>query len=468
MRSNENLKLLFRKKPISETNEGGALKRALGAFDLTTLGVGAIIGTGIFVLTGVAAAKYAGPGLVLSFLLAGIICAFAALCYAEFASTIPASGSAYTYSYTAFGEVIAWILGWDLILEYGFASAAVASGWSGYFQTLLSGFGLELPHALTSAFNPDKGTYFDITAAVITLIITFLLTRGVKEAARANGIMVAIKIIVVFIFIGVGVFYVQPANWHPFLPFGFSGVTAGAATVFFAYIGFDAVSTAAEEVKRPQRDLPIGIIASLAVCTVLYIVVSLILTGIVPFHMLNVSDPVAFAFEFVQLNGLSWIVSLGAITGITTVLLVMMYGQTRLLYSMSRDGLLSPVFSKVSGKSQTPAVGSWTAGMIIALFSGFISLGHLAELTNIGTLFAFAVVSLGIIVLRKNNPDLKRGFRVPLVPLIPILSALGCVYLMTRLAALTWITFFGWLIIGLMIYFVYGRHHSHLNPLRRK
>ncbi|MGQ8871932.1 amino acid permease [Paenibacillus sp. TSA_86.1] len=469
MSRNEKIRLLFRKKPIvSEANESGALKRALGAFDLTTLGVGAIIGTGIFVLTGVAAAKYAGPGLVLSFLLAGIICAFAALCYSEFASTIPASGSAYTYSYTAFGEVIAWILGWDLILEYGFASAAVASGWSGYFQTLLSGFGLELPHALTSAFNPETGTYFDITAAVITLIITFLLTRGVKEAARANGIMVAIKIIVVLIFIGVGVFYVQPANWHPFLPFGFSGVTAGAATVFFAYIGFDAVSTAAEEVKRPQRDLPIGIIASLAVCTVLYIVVSLILTGIVPYNMLNVSDPVAFAFEFVQLNGLSWIVSLGAITGITTVLLVMMYGQTRLLYSMSRDGLLSPVFSKVSGKSQTPAIGSWVAGIIVALFSGFISLGHLAELTNIGTLFAFAVVSLGIIVLRKNNPDLKRGFRVPLVPLIPILSALGCFYLMTRLAALTWITFFGWLIIGLIIYFVYGRNHSHLNPLRRK
>ncbi|MGO4530231.1 amino acid permease [Paenibacillus sp. 2TAF8] len=469
MSRNEKISVLFRKKPIgSQTNESGALKRALGAFDLMTLGVGAIIGTGIFVLTGVAAAKYAGPGLVLSFLLAGIICAFAALCYAEFASTIPASGSAYTYSYTAFGEVIAWILGWDLILEYGFASAAVASGWSGYFQTLLSGFGIELPHALTSAFNPDKGTYFDITAAVITLIITFLLTRGVKEAARANGIMVAIKIIVVLIFIGVGVFYVQPANWHPFLPFGFSGVTAGAATVFFAYIGFDAVSTAAEEVKRPQRDLPIGIISSLAVCTILYIVVSLILTGIVPYNMLNVSDPVAFAFEFVQLNGLSWIVSLGAITGITTVLLVMMYGQTRLLYSMSRDGLLSPVFSKVSGKSQTPAVGSWLAGIIVALFSGFITLGHLAELTNIGTLFAFAVVSIGIIVLRKNNPDLKRGFRVPLVPLIPILSALGCFYLMTRLAALTWITFFSWLIIGLIIYFAYGRHHSHLNPFRRK
>ncbi|HBU82271.1 MAG TPA: amino acid permease [Paenibacillus sp.] len=468
MNQNQNRSSLFRKKPIATgDNESNILKRVLGPLDLMTLGVGAIIGTGIFVLTGVAAATYAGPGLVLSFLLAGIICAFAALCYSEFASSVPASGSAYTYSYTAFVEVIAWILGWDLILEYGFASAAVASGWSGYFQTLLSGFGLELPHALTSAFNPEKGTYFDITAAMITLIITFLLTRGVKEAARANGIMVAIKIIVVLIFIGVGVFYVEPDNWQPFLPFGMSGVTAGAATVFFAYIGFDAVSTAAEEVKRPQRDLPIGIIASLAICTVLYIVVSLILTGIVPYHMLNVSDPVAFAFEFVQLKGLSWIVSLGAITGITTVLLVMMYGQTRLLYSMSRDGLLSPVFSKVSGKSQTPAMGTWVAGIIVALFSGFISLGHLAELTNIGTLFAFAVVSLGIIVLRKNNPELKRGFRVPLVPLIPILSAVGCMYLMTRLAALTWITFFGWLIIGLIIYFAYGRYHSHLNPVRR-
>ncbi|CAH1199449.1 amino acid permease [Paenibacillus sp. JJ-223] len=467
MSKNEARAALFRKKQISvEGDSGSGLKRALGALDLTTLGVGAIIGTGIFVLTGVAAAEHAGPGLVLSFLLAGIICSFAALCYSEFASTVPASGSAYTYSYTAFGEVIAWVLGWDLILEYGFASAAVASGWSGYFQTLLSGFGIQLPHAWTSAFDPEKGTYFDVTAAVITLIITFLLTRGVKEAARANGIMVGIKIIVVLIFIGVGVFYVQPANWQPFLPFGLSGVTAGAATVFFAYIGFDAVSTAAEEVKRPQRDLPIGIIASLAICTLLYIVVSLILTGIVPFHMLNVADPVAFAFEFVHLNGLSWIVALGAITGITTVLLVMMYGQTRLLYSMSRDGLLSPVFSKISGKSQTPAAGTWLAGIIIALFSGFISLGRLAELTNIGTLFAFAVVSLGIIVLRKNHPDLKRGFKVPLVPYIPILSAIGCVYLMTRLEMLTWIVFFVWLFIGLLIYFTYGRHYSHLNPLR--
>ncbi|WP_411342484.1 amino acid permease [Paenibacillus sp. WLX1005] len=456
---------LFRRKPIVPSE--GNLKRVLGPLDLTTLGVGAIIGTGIFVLTGVAAAKYAGPGLVLSFLLAGLVCAFAALCYSEFASSVPASGSAYTYSYTTFGEIIAWILGWDLILEYGFASAAVASGWSGYFQSLLAGFGVHLPTALTSAFNPAKGTYFDITASAITLIIALLLTRGIKEATRANGVMVAIKLVVVLIFIAVGVFYVQPTNWTPFLPFGFSGVTAGAATVFFAYIGFDAVSTAAEEVKRPQRDLPIGIIASLAICTVLYIVVSLILTGIVPYNMLNVSDPVAFALQYVHLNGIAWIVSLGAITGITTVLLVMMYGQTRLLYSMSRDGLLSPVFSKISGKSQTPAVGTWVASVIIAFFAGFIPLGSLAELTNIGTLFAFTVVSIGVIVLRRTQPDLKRGFRVPWVPVIPILSAIGCVYLMLQLQALTWITFFIWLIIGLAVYFSYGRRHSLLNGNRR-
>ncbi|WP_411346942.1 amino acid permease [Paenibacillus sp. WLX2291] len=456
---------LFRRKPIVPSE--GNLKRVLGPLDLTTLGVGAIIGTGIFVLTGVAAAKYAGPGLVLSFLLAGLVCAFAALCYSEFASSVPASGSAYTYSYTTFGEIIAWILGWDLILEYGFASAAVASGWSGYFQSLLAGFGVHLPTALTSAFNPAKGTYFDITASAITLIIALLLTRGIKEATRANGVMVAIKLVVVLIFIAVGVFYVQPTNWTPFLPFGFSGVTAGAATVFFAYIGFDAVSTAAEEVKRPQRDLPIGIIASLAICTVLYIVVSLILTGIVPYNMLNVSDPVAFALQYVHLNGIAWIVSLGAITGITTVLLVMMYGQTRLLYSMSRDGLLSPVFSKISGKSQTPAVGTWVASVIIAFFAGFIPLGSLAELTNIGTLFAFTVVSVGVIVLRRTQPDLKRGFRVPWVPVIPILSAIGCVYLMLQLQALTWITFFIWLIIGLAVYFSYGRRHSLLNGNRR-
>ncbi len=262
-------------------------------------------------------------------------------------------------------------------------------------------------------------------------------------------------------------FYVQPDNWTPFLPFGWGGVAAGAATVFFAYIGFDAVSTAAEEVKRPQRDLPIGIITSLAVCTVLYIIVSLILTGIVPYQMLDVSDPVAFALEFVHLNGMAWIISLGAITGITTVLLVMMYGQSRLLYAMSRDGLLSPVFSKVSGKSQTPAVGTWIASIIIAFFAGFIPLGKLAELTNIGTLFAFAVVSIGVIVLRRTQPDLKRGFRVPFVPLIPILSAIGCVYLMLQLQGLTWIVFFGWLVVGLMIYFLYGKNRSLLNPNRR-
>ncbi|MDO3410616.1 amino acid permease [Saccharibacillus sp. CPCC 101409] len=453
---------LFRRKAIKEGPSN--LKRVLGPLDLTTLGVGAIIGTGIFVLTGVAAAKYAGPGLVLSFLLAGIICAFAALCYSEFASSVPASGSAYTYSYTTFGELIAWILGWDLILEYGFASAAVASGWSGYFQSLLSGIGIQLPHALTGAFNPDKGTYVDITAVLITLIIATLLTRGVKEATRANGIMVGIKLLVVLIFIGVGVFYVKPDNWHPFLPFGFGGVTAGAATVFFAYIGFDAVSTAAEEVKEPQRNLPIGIIASLAICTVLYIVVSLILTGIVPYNLLNVSDPVAFALEFVNMNGIAWIISLGAITGITTVLLVMMYGQTRLLYSMSRDGLLSPTFSKVSGKSGTPAAGTWISAVVIAFFAGLIPLDHLAELTNIGTLFAFTVVSIGVIVLRRSQPDLQRGFRVPLVPLIPILSAVGCVYLMFQLKALTWYTFLIWLVIGLAVYFSYGRRHSLLHP----
>ncbi|GGJ05713.1 amino acid permease [Paenibacillus hunanensis] len=452
---------LFRRKPIVPSE--GNLKRVLGPIDLTTLGVGAIIGTGIFVLTGVAAAKYAGPGLVLSFLLAGLVCAFAALCYSEFASSVPASGSAYTYSYTTFGEIIAWILGWDLILEYGFASAAVASGWSGYFQSLIAGFGIHLPTALTSAFNPAKGTYFDITASAITLLIALLLTRGVKEATRANGVMVAIKLIVVLVFIAVGVFYVQPSNWTPFLPFGWGGVTAGAATVFFAYIGFDAVSTAAEEVKRPQRDLPIGIIASLAICTVLYIVVSLILTGIVPYNMLNVSDPVAFALQYIQMNGLAALISLGAITGITTVLLVMMYGQSRLLYSMSRDGLLSPVFSKISGKSQTPATGTWVASIVIAFFAGFIPLGSLAELTNIGTLFAFTVVSIGVIVLRRTQPDLKRGFRVPFVPVLPILSALGCVYLMLQLQALTWITFFIWLAIGLVVYFAYGRRHSLLN-----
>lgn len=459
---------LFRKKSIdSLLRESGArgasLKKDLGAFDLTMLGVGAIIGTGIFVLTGVAAAEHAGPALILSFVLSGLACVFAALCYAEFASTVPVAGSAYTYSYATFGELIAWILGWDLILEYGLASSAVASGWSGYFQGLLAGFGLELPKALTSAYDPAKGTLIDVPAVMIVLLITLLLTQGVKKSAKFNTIMVIIKVAVVLLFIGVGVWYVEPANWTPFMPFGFSGVTAGAATVFFAYIGFDAVSTAAEEVKNPQRNMPIGIIASLAICTFLYIIVSAILTGIVPYDQLGVKNPVAFALNYINQDWIAGFISLGAIAGITTVLLVMMYGQTRLFYAISRDGLLPKVLSKVDAKKQNPVINSWITCLVVAFFAGVVPLSKLAELTNIGTLFAFMTVSVGILYLRKNKAASSAGFKVPLVPYIPILAFLFCGYLALQLPATTWISFGVWIAIGLVIYFVYGRRNSNLN-----
>ncbi|KNH22606.1 amino acid permease [Priestia megaterium] len=460
---------LFRKKSIqtliSETNSKGVkLKKDLGAFDLTMLGIGAIIGTGIFVLTGVAAAEHAGPALVISFIMSGLACVFAALCYAEFASTVPVSGSAYTYSYATFGELIAWILGWDLILEYGLASSAVASGWSGYFQGLLAGFGIHFPKALTSAYNPANGTYIDIPAIMIVFLITLLLTQGVKKSSRFNAIMVIIKLAVVLLFIGVGVSYVKPENWTPFMPFGFSGVATGAATVFFAYIGFDAVATAAEEVRKPQRDMPIGIIASLAICTVLYIVVSLILTGIVPYTELNVKNPVAFALSYINQDWVAGFISLGAIVGITTVLLVMMYGQTRLFYAISRDGLLPKPFSKISEKKQTPVVNTWITCLLVSIFSGLVPLGRLAELTNIGTLFAFMTVSIGILYLRKSKQTSESaGFRVPFVPVIPILAFVFCLYLALQLPKLTWISFVIWLVLGLVVYFLYGRKHSHLN-----
>ncbi|MWV42352.1 amino acid permease [Paenibacillus sp. HJL G12] len=456
---------IFRKKTVESVDEtAGKLRRTLSALDLTALGVGAIIGTGIFVLTGVAAAVHAGPGLMISFVIAALTCVLSAICYSEFASSVPVSGSAYAYSYVAFGEIIAWILGWDLILEYGVAAAAVASGWSSYFNGLLDGFGLHLPAALSGAYDASKGSVINLPAVIIIYVITYLLNRGIKETARFNGVMVIVKLIVVLLFIGVGAFYVKPSNWSPFLPFGFGGVVNGAATVFFAYIGFDAVATAAEEVKRPQRDLPIGIISSLAICTVLYITVSLVLTGIVPYTSLNVGDPVAFALRFVDQNLLAGLISIGAIAGMTTVLLVMLFGMTRLLFAISRDGLLTKKLSKVSGKSQTPTQSTWVTGTLIALLTGFVPLNKLANLTSIGTLFAFAVVSVGIIALRRNDAGkVKQGFRVPWVPFLPLLSAAACVYLMMNLQAITWIGFVIWMLIGLIIYIAYGKKHSALN-----
>ncbi|MBW5469266.1 amino acid permease [Brevibacillus formosus] len=458
---------LLRKKSVAQMLEQvdkteSSLKKSLGAFDLTMLGIGAIMGTGIFVLTGVAAALHAGPALVLSFVIAALACVFAALCYAEFASTVPVSGSAYTYSYAAFGEFVAWMIGWDLILEYGVACAAVASGWSGYAQGLLAGFNIHLPHAFTSAFDASKGTIIDLPAVLIIVIITALLMKGTKESASLNTIMVLIKVAVVVLFLVVGVMYVKPENWSPFMPFGFAGVATGAATVFFAFIGFDAVSSAAEEVRNPQRDMPIGIISSLLVCTILYIAVSLTLTGIVPYHLLNVKNPVAFALSYVNQDWVAGFISLGAIVGITTVLLVMMYGQARMFFAMSRDGLLPELFSHVHPRTQVPQKSTLIVAALVATFGGLLPLSSLAQLTNIGTLFAFILVSIGLVVLRRTHPQLPRAFRVPFVPLVPLLAVLFCGYLVFNLPTLTKVGFLSWLSVGAIIYFLYGRKHSRL------
>lgn len=457
---------LLRKKSVSRIvdteGKNSSLKKALGPFDLSLLGVGCIVGTGIFVLTGVAAAKHAGPGLILSFILAGLVCAFCALCYSEFASMVPISGSAYTYSYATFGEIFAWILGWDLILEYGLAAALVSSGWSGYFQGLLSGFGLHFPKIMSSAYDPANGTYFDLPAMIIVFVITFFISRGAKESIRLNNIMVIIKISVVLLFIVVGGFYVKPSNWSPFMPFGFSGVATGAATAFLAYIGFDAVATAAEEVRNPQRDLPIGILSSLLICSVLYIAVTAILTGIVPYHLLDVKNPVAFGLQYIHQDWAAGFISLGAIIGITTVLMVLIYGQTRLIYAISRDGLLPKALSVVHPKTQTPMIGSWITGILVAIIAGLVPLSSLADLTSIGTLFAFISVSTGVIILRKTQPNLPRPFKVPFVPWIPLLAVLFCGYLLFQLPKITWVGFVVWVILGLFIYAAYGYRNSHL------
>lgn len=455
---------LLRKKSIqrlvAESQSASGLKKALGALDLTMLGIGAIIGTGIFVLTGVAAAKYAGPGLVLSFVLSGLACAFAALVYAEFASMVPVAGSAYTYSYAALGEFFAWVIGWDLMLEYALAASTVAIGWSGYLLKLFEGFGIHFPAWASSSFS--EGGFANIPAMVIALLITLLLSRGVKESARVNNVIVFIKLIAVAVFIVVAVWYVKPANWHPFLPFGFKGVASGAAIVFFAYIGFDSVSTAAEEVKNPQKDLPTGIIASLIVCTVLYIVVAAILTGVIPYTQLNVSAPVALALQYIGQNWAAGLISVGALGGITTVLLVMLYGQTRVFYAMSRDGLIPKVFSNVHPKFKTPYLSTWITGIVVTIVAGLTPIGIVAEMVNIGTLAAFVLVSIAVIVLRHSQPNLVRSFRCPGVPVVPGLAVFACLFLMLQLPEATWIRFGVWLVIGLFIYFLYGQKHSNL------
>ncbi|MDN0081828.1 amino acid permease [Crenobacter sp. SG2305] len=460
---------LMRKKSVkgmlsaAQTSQG--LRKELSAFDLTMLGIGAIIGTGIFVLTGTGA-TVAGPGLVLSFLIGAMACGFAALCYAEFAALLPISGSTYTYAYATLGELIAWIIGWDLMLEYALASSAVSVGWSGYFQSLLAGFGIHLPDALTAAAGARPGvtTVFNLPAFCIAMIISALLAFGIKESKKVNNVVVVIKVAVVLVFIAIGIWHVKPANWEPALPFGMSGVFHGAAIVFFSFLGFDAVTCAAEEVKNPERDIPKGVIWSLAVCSLLYVIVSAIMTGIVPYmHFAGVDHPISLALKFAKLDWFAGFVDLGAILGMITVILVMTYGQTRILFAMSRDGLLPKVFSEVHPKYGTPYKATWLIGIIISLIAGFVPLNTLAELTNIGTLAAFSLIAAGVIILRRKEPNLPRKFHCPGVPYIPALAIVFCVFLMTQLAALTWLCFVVWLVLGLLVYFGYSRRRSLLH-----
>ena len=461
---------IFRVKRSSPDDfEESGLRRCLSAVDLTLLGIGAIIGTGIFVLTGIAAATLAGPAVVISFVFAGLACAFAALSYAELASSVGGCGSAYGYSYAAFGELAAWIIGWDLILEYGISVAAVANGWSGYFNNALEAIGIALPFSLTHA--PSVGGYINLPATGIILVLMGLLIIGVKESARLNTVMVSIKLLTISIFVGLAFFNIHAENWTPFMPFGWFdhapsgkpiGVLAGSSIVFFAYVGFDAVSTAAEEAHNPKRDLPIGIIASLGFCTLVYILVSGLLTAVVPYTELNVSSPVAHALKLLGLNWASALVATGVIAGLTTVMLVLYYGLTRIIFAMSRDGLLTPSFSKVNQKTQTPVRVIVICGLVMALVAGMIPLGELAELVNIGTLFAFVLVCLGVIVLRYTDPDMHRPFKTAANPLFPVLGILSCSALMMFLPVMTWYRFIVWLLIGLVVYFTYSCHHSKL------
>ena len=517
---------LFITKPLpqlfSESHESGGLKRSLTALNLTTLGIGAIIGAGIFVLTGQAAAQYAGPGIVLSFIISGFACGFAGLCYAEFASMIPIAGSAYTYAYSTLGEFLAWIIGWDLILEYLFAASTVAVGWSGYVVSFLKDLHIYIAPQFTAASGsvlvnvPDIGwkpltdafaqtlatsgiqvdslahvtCILNLPAMFIVALLTTLLVIGIRESANFNNIMVITKVSVIILFIAIGIMFVKSANWHPFIPsnkvestpiseygslmgwlkayshefgkFGFSGVLRGAGVIFFAYIGFDAVSTAAQEAKNPQRDMPIGILGSLAISTVLYILVAIVLTGIVSYKTLNVPDPVAVGVDAMG-AGMFWlrpIVKIAAIAGLSSVILVMLLGQPRIFYSMSNDGLLPPVFSKVHPKFQTPYVSTLITGSVAMIIAGILPISILGELVSIGTLLAFIIVCISILVLRKSKPNIERPFKTPWVPFVPIMGASICFIQMISLPGDTWLRLIVWMVIGFLIYFFYGIKHS--------
>ena len=501
---------LFKVKPIqqfltesADTEHG--FKKSLTATNLTALGVGAIVGAGIFVLTGQAAAQYAGPAIVISFIISGLACAFAGLCYAEFAAMIPISGSAYTYAYATLGEFLAWIIGWDLILEYLFAASTVAVGWSGYVVSFLYDFGISIPAQYTAAWNtvlvnvPEMGwkplteslstnlvasgisvdtlphvtALFNLPAMFIVGFLTMLLVTGIKETANFNNIMVVIKVSVIIMFISLGFMFVKAGNWKPFIPentgewghFGWSGILRAAAVIFFAYIGFDAVSTAAQEAKRPQRDMPIGILGSLGISTILYILMAIVLTGIVSYTQLNVADPIAVGVNAMgdEMFWLRPIIKIAAIAGISSVILVMLMGQPRIFYAMSKDGLLPPIFSSVHPRFKTPYFSTVLTGVVAIVIAGILPINILGELVSIGTLLAFTIVCISIIVLRKTRPDLNRPFKTPWVPVIPLLGAAICLLQMFSLPLDTWLRLIAWFLLGLVIYFFYGIKNSKLN-----
>lgn len=450
------MRQLFRTKLFQP--ERNVLRQCLTASDLILLGIGAIIGAGIFVLTGVAAATKAGPAIVLSYVLAGFASTFAALCYAELAASIGGAGSAYTYAYAGLGELIAWIIGWDLILEYGLGACSVSIGWSGYVNDVINAIGFQIPDQFLKC--PFEGGLVNLPAMGIVILLSCILGLGVKQSANFNASIVLIKLIAIAVFIGVAIQHVNPINWSPFMPFGWHGVVSGAALVFFAYIGFDAVSTATEETINPQKNIPLGIIGSLAICTVIYILVSFLLTGITSYTTLNVKSPVAETILNLGHRLTAGIVAAGAIAGLTSVILIFMYGLSRIFFAMSRDGLLPPLFAVVHPKTKTPLFIISLSGLIIALLAGFLPLSTVAELVNIGTLAAFITVCFGVIFLRHTQPKLHRPFKTPYSPLFPILGILSCGYLMINLPGITWLRFIIWLIIGLIVYFCYGQSHA--------
>ena len=434
------------------------LKKNLGTLDLVLLGLGAVIGTGIFVVTGAAAATYAGPALIFSFIIAGFVIFLMGLCYAELASRYPVVGGPYAYMLQIAGKRLAWVAGWYTIWEYLLASASVASGWSGYVNGFLNGLGVGLPVMFQASFNPEQGTYIDLIAVSMTLLVTWLVSFEAKKALRLNNFMFFIKFGIIALFIIVGIFFVEPSNWQPIMPFGFSGVASGAALLFFAFLGFDSISMAAEEVKNPQKSLPLGIFFAIGISALLYILVTLVLTGIVPFTELNVKDPVAFALRYVDQNVLASVVSVGAILTLLTVLIAMLYGLARLLYAMSKGGLLPRYMNQVNKKTGVPTNATWTAGIITSIFTGFIPLQQLAEVTNLVTLIVMMMLAIGVIVIRKREGKPTDGsFYVPLVPLVPLLAVVSTLYLIFQLSLLTWILFLVVTLIGYIIFIVNER-----------